>query len=70
MGEKGVAVVVARDPAHVPDLAELRAFAAPRLAAYKLPEDLVVVAELPLTAMEKVDRHALETLVGSRYEAQ
>jgi acyl-CoA synthetase (AMP-forming)/AMP-acid ligase II len=70
MGEKGVAVVVPRDAAHAPDLAELRAFAAPRLAAYKLPEDLLVVAELPLTAMEKVDRQSLETQVGSRYEAQ
>jgi acyl-CoA synthetase (AMP-forming)/AMP-acid ligase II len=70
MGEKGVAVVVARDRAHVPDLAELRAFAAPRLAAYKLPEDLVIIADLPLTAMEKVDRKALETLVANRHEAQ
>jgi acyl-CoA synthetase (AMP-forming)/AMP-acid ligase II len=70
MGEKGVAVVVPRDAAHVPDLDELRAFGAPRLAAYKLPEDLMVVADLPLTAMEKVDRKALETLVGGRYDAQ
>ena len=70
MGERGVAVVVPRDTAHVPDLAELRAFAAPRLAAYKLPEDLMVVTDLPLTAMEKVDRKALETLVGGRYDAQ
>jgi non-ribosomal peptide synthetase component E (peptide arylation enzyme) len=70
MGEKGVAVVVPRDAAHVPDLDELRAFGAPRLAAYKLPEDLMVVADLPLTAMEKVDRKALEALVGGRYDAQ
>jgi acyl-CoA synthetase (AMP-forming)/AMP-acid ligase II len=64
MGEKGVAVVVPRDPTQIPALAELRAFAASRLAAYKLPEDLVVVADLPLTPMEKVDRGALETLVA------
>jgi acyl-CoA synthetase (AMP-forming)/AMP-acid ligase II len=70
MGEKGVAVVVPRHGADIPDLDELRAFAAPRLAAYKLPEGLIVVAELPLTAMEKVDRKALETLVDSRYDAQ
>jgi acyl-CoA synthetase (AMP-forming)/AMP-acid ligase II len=70
MGEKGVAVVVPRDAAHVPDLAELRAFAAPRLASYKLPEDLVVVSELPLTPMEKVDRRALETLAAKPQEVQ
>jgi acyl-CoA synthetase (AMP-forming)/AMP-acid ligase II len=64
MGEKGVAVVVPRDPSQIPDLVELRAFAAPRLAAYKLPEGLRVLGELPLTAMEKVDRRALETLVA------
>jgi acyl-CoA synthetase (AMP-forming)/AMP-acid ligase II len=64
MGEKGVAVVVPRDPRHRPDLDELRAFAAPRLAAYKLPEELRVVDELPLTAMEKVDRRALTALVA------
>jgi acyl-CoA synthetase (AMP-forming)/AMP-acid ligase II len=64
MGEKGVVVVVPRDSAKIPDLIELRAFAAPRLAAYKLPEDLRVVGELPLTAMEKVDRRALESLVN------
>jgi acyl-CoA synthetase (AMP-forming)/AMP-acid ligase II len=70
MGEKGVAVVVPRDAAHAPDLSELRAFAAPRLAAYKLPEDLVVVNELPLTAMEKVNRRALETLAATPQEVQ
>jgi acyl-CoA synthetase (AMP-forming)/AMP-acid ligase II len=70
MGEKGVAVLVPRDASHVPDLDELRAFAAPRLAAYKLPEDLVVVNELPLTAMEKVDRRALEALAAGTQEVQ
>ena len=59
MGEIGVAVVVARDPGRVPTLEDLRAFAAGRVAAYKLPEALVVRDELPLTAGEKVDRRAL-----------
>jgi non-ribosomal peptide synthetase component E (peptide arylation enzyme) len=54
---------VPRDPRHRPDLDELRAYAASRLAAYKLPEELRVVDELPLTAMEKVDRRALTALV-------
>jgi acyl-CoA synthetase (AMP-forming)/AMP-acid ligase II len=59
MGEIGVAVVVPRDPARVPTLDELREFAGTQVAAYKLPEALAVRADLPLTAMEKVDRRAL-----------
>ena len=59
MGEIGVAVIVPRDSGRVPALDELREFAAPRLAAYKLPEALVVRTELPLTAGEKIDRRAL-----------
>src|SRR5262249_2061063 len=38
MGEIGVAVVVPRDAARPPALADLREFAAPHVAAYKLPE--------------------------------
>ena len=38
---------------------ELRSFAAGRLAAYKLPEDLVLRDELPLTAVDKIDRRSL-----------
>jgi len=59
MGEIGVAVVVARDVNQVPTIDELRAFAAPNVAPYKLPEVLIVRSELPLTAGEKVDRRAL-----------
>ncbi len=59
MGEIGVAVVVPRAGVPAPTLEELRGFAAPRLAAYKLPEALRVVDGLPLTGMDKVDRKAL-----------
>jgi len=59
MGEIGVAVVVPRDAAHAPALDELRTFAQDRVAAYKLPEALVVRGDLPLTAGEKIDRRAL-----------
>ena len=59
MGETGVAVVVPRDPAGPPSLDELRAHAAGRIASYKLPEAIVVVDELPLTAMGKIDRRGL-----------
>jgi acyl-CoA synthetase (AMP-forming)/AMP-acid ligase II len=60
LGEVGVAVVVPADrSAPGPSLDDLRRFAAPRLASYKLPEALAVVDELPLTTMDKVDRRAL-----------
>jgi len=59
MGEVGVAVIVPRDPGAPPTLASLREHAGGSIAAYKLPEDLRVVDDLPLTPMEKVDRRAL-----------
>jgi acyl-CoA synthetase (AMP-forming)/AMP-acid ligase II len=64
MGEVGVAVVVPRRAATAPTLPALRDFAAPRLAPYKLPDDLRVVDALPLTAMDKVDRKALADIIG------
>jgi acyl-CoA synthetase (AMP-forming)/AMP-acid ligase II len=64
MGEVGVAFVVARDPAAVPTLADLRAFGSRQLAQHKLPEQLVLVEALPLTPAEKVDRNALARLLG------
>jgi acyl-CoA synthetase (AMP-forming)/AMP-acid ligase II len=65
MGEVGVAVVVPREGADVPTLDELQTFAEDRLARYKLPEAVVVVDALPLTAMEKLDRRALARIVGT-----
>jgi acyl-CoA synthetase (AMP-forming)/AMP-acid ligase II len=65
MGEVGVAVVVPRADGPTPDLARLREYAAERLARYKLPDDMVVLSALPLTAGEKVDRRALERLIAS-----
>jgi acyl-CoA synthetase (AMP-forming)/AMP-acid ligase II len=59
MGEIGVAVVVPADPTTPPSLASLRDHLTGRIAAYKLPEALRVVAELPLTSGQKVDRRAL-----------
>jgi acyl-CoA synthetase (AMP-forming)/AMP-acid ligase II len=63
MGEVGVAVVVPREGANAPTLDELQSFAKDQLARYKLPEDLVVVDALPLTAMEKLDRRALAAMI-------
>ena len=59
MGEIGVAVVVTAAGHDAPTLAELRGFAADRLARWKLPEAVVVVDALPLTTMQKLDRAAL-----------
>jgi acyl-CoA synthetase (AMP-forming)/AMP-acid ligase II len=65
MGELGVAVVVPRPGGAAPDLSGLRQFASDRLARYKLPDDLVLLTALPLTAGEKVDRRALERLIAT-----
>ena len=54
LGEVGVAVVVAQAGAQ-PDLAELRAHCVRSLSDYKAPDALVVVDEIPLTPMMKVD---------------
>ena len=59
MGEIGVAVVVAARSRNAAALAALREFAAPHVAAYKLPEAIHVVDALPLTVGEKIDRRAL-----------
>ncbi len=59
MGEIGVAVVVPADSAAPPSLEEVRTFLRERIAAYKLPEALRLVDELPLTPMQKLDRRTL-----------
>ena len=59
MGEVGVACVVAAEGHRPPDLESLRSFAGARLARHKLPEAIEVIDEVPLTSMQKVDRHAL-----------
>jgi non-ribosomal peptide synthetase component E (peptide arylation enzyme) len=63
LGEVGVAVVVPADAAAPPALDELRRHASATIAHHKLPEGLVVVDQLPLTAMQKVDRRRLARLV-------
>ncbi len=62
MGNIGVAVVVPTNPAKPPTLKEVREFAADKLARFELPEDLVVVAALPLTPGHKLDRRALSQI--------
>jgi acyl-CoA synthetase (AMP-forming)/AMP-acid ligase II len=69
MGEIGVAVVAPVDRSAPPSLADVQAFLRPRLAAYKVPEALRLVDELPLTPMQKVDRRALTAAEASGAEA-
>jgi acyl-CoA synthetase (AMP-forming)/AMP-acid ligase II len=61
LGEVGVAVVIAQ-PGTRPELAELRSHCARQLSDYKAPDALVIVGELPLTPMMKVDPARLAAL--------
>jgi acyl-CoA synthetase (AMP-forming)/AMP-acid ligase II len=58
-GEKGAAFVVPDNPADPPSADELRAFVASRVADYKVPDDVRIRTELPLTSMFKVDKQRL-----------
>jgi acyl-CoA synthetase (AMP-forming)/AMP-acid ligase II len=58
-GQRVVAWVVPTDPSALPALAELRALVADRVAPYAAPRQLVVVDELPTTAIGKVRRDLL-----------
>ena len=64
LGEVGVAVVVAA-AGESPDLASLRAHCARELSDYKAPDALVLVDELPLTPMMKVDPVRLGALAAA-----
>ncbi|MDT7624887.1 MAG: hypothetical protein QOF99_5788, partial [Pseudonocardiales bacterium] len=66
IGELGVACVVPVDGDAPPTLAELRAHVTSELADYKAPDELLIVDELPLTAMLKPDRLALRELLTQR----
>ena len=58
LGEIGVLFAVPR-PGHDVTLGDVRSFVAERLAAYKMPDCLVLVPELPLTSIGKTDKLAL-----------
>jgi long-chain acyl-CoA synthetase len=68
MGERVCAVVVPRAGAAI-SLADLRAFAAPHLAAFKCPEALFLVDTLPTTATGKVAKNVLRSRVADGADA-
>ncbi len=59
LGEIGVAFVVPTDPSAPPSLEQLRAWCIDSMASYKAPDALVLIDELPLTAMSKIDKRSL-----------
>ncbi|HEX3790926.1 MAG TPA: class I adenylate-forming enzyme family protein, partial [Pseudonocardiaceae bacterium] len=69
IGEIGVAFVVPVEVGRPPGRDELRAWTKGRLADYKAPDQVRIVAELPLTAMLKVDRESLRMLAAEPLHA-
>lgn len=66
LGEKGLAVIVAREGAPAPTPAEVRAFCRAELADYKIPDFVELRSELPLNATYKVDKKRLREEFVSR----
>jgi acyl-CoA synthetase (AMP-forming)/AMP-acid ligase II len=63
-GEAVTAVIIAAGGEGAPSLDELRAFARSRLAGYKVPRRLEVVATIPRTASGKIIKHQLKADLG------
>jgi acyl-CoA synthetase (AMP-forming)/AMP-acid ligase II len=58
LGERIAAAIVARTGAR-PEIEDVRSFAKSRLAAYKIPDRIMFVADLPRNSSGKVVRSAL-----------
>ena len=57
--ERPVAVVVPRNGVTPPDIESVRAFLAPKVAKWWLPDDVVIVDEIPKTSVGKLDKKML-----------
>jgi malonyl-CoA/methylmalonyl-CoA synthetase len=61
-GERVVAVLVLRVGANL-DTKSLRAWGKERLATYKVPQDVIILQELPRNAMGKVSKPDLKKII-------
>ncbi|MFE3505520.1 AMP-binding protein [Kitasatospora sp. NPDC059160] len=68
-GERVVAVVVLDQDSREPVLQAVREYAGRRLARYKLPSELSVIAAVPRNGSGKVDRPALRRWIAERAAA-
>ena len=59
--ERPVAVVVPADPSSAPTLESVRSFLAGRVAKWWLPDDVVIVDEIPKTSVGKLDKKVLRS---------
>lgn len=62
IGEIGVACVVPADWGAPPDLVDLRSWCASAIADYKAPDRMILIDDIPLTPMMKVNRKRLRAL--------
>ena len=68
-GEPAIAAAISPEPDALLDEAAARAFLAERLAAYKLPRTILVLAALPRGSHDKVDYQALRALFADEAQA-
>ena len=64
-GEEILACVIPRDPADPPGLEEITAFCRDRLAHYKIPRRVEILAEFPMTVSGKVRKVELRQRYGT-----
>ena len=67
--ERPVALVVA-EPGHDVDVDALRAHLAARFAKWQLPDEILVVGELPVTSVGKIDKKVLRERYADFYTAR
>jgi acyl-coenzyme A synthetase/AMP-(fatty) acid ligase len=63
-GNEEIVAFVQPDPRRTPSVDELRAWAAERLAPYKRPARIVMMAALPAAANGKVLKHVLKKMAA------
>ena len=66
MGEIGVAFIVLEDGCSPITIDDLRSFGTGKLAAYKLPEEIIYVESIPRNTTDKIDRRDLKEIVKKR----